>query len=132
MVVVIEVLEKRVTGVGCSAMDRRTFRRRTLARLMDEFGDRLHVVWDEPLPGVSTLPTIVIGGRVVHEGGYLPWEIVRPMVAHAMAVEEGVEEFRAGALAELASCGIEAEEWQDGMLEWLGGADGGLEPESSG
>lgn len=125
MVVVIEILERRVGGVGCSPLDRRTFRRRTLARLLDEFGDRLHVVWEEPPPAVSTLPTIVVGGRVVHEGGYLPWEVAQPIVAHALAVEAGVEEFRTGAAAELASCGIEADDWQDGMLEWLDRRPGG-------
>lgn len=124
MVVVIEILERRVTGVGCSTLDRRTFRRRTLARLLEEFGDRLHVVWDEPEPSVPTLPTIIVGGRLVHEGGYLPWEVARPVVAHALAVETGVEEFRAGAVAELAASGIDAEDWQNGLLAWLGGPEG--------
>lgn len=121
MVVVLEVLEKRVAGPGCSMLDRRTFRRRTLGRLLEEFGDKLHVVWEEPSAAVATVPTIIVGGRVIHEGGYLPWEIVQPIVAHALAVEAGVEEFRAGAAAELASYGIEAEDWQNGLLEWLGG-----------
>lgn len=130
MVVVIEILEKRVAEGGCSTLDRRTFRRRTLGRLLEEFGDRLHVVWDEPPPSTPTLPTIIVGGLLIHEGGYLPWEIARPIVARALAVEEGVEEFRAGAAAELASRGIDAEDWQNGMLAWLGGAgvDGSAEP----
>lgn len=132
MVVVIEVLEKRVAGVGCSTLDRRTFRRRTLGRLLEEFGDRLHVVWEEPSPAIPTLPTIIVGGRVIHEGGYLPWEVARPIVAHALAVEEGVEEFRAGAAVELASHGIDPADWQNGMLTWLcgpgGGASGGSGP----
>ncbi|MHB0980687.1 MAG: hypothetical protein ACYC5Q_11590 [Thermoleophilia bacterium] len=124
MVVVIEILEKRVAGGGCSTLDRRTFRRRTLGRLLDEFGDRLHVVWEEPSPAIPTLPTIIVGGRVIHEGGYLPWEVARPIVAHALAVEESVEEFRAGAAAELASHGIDAADWQNGMLTWLCGPGG--------
>ncbi|MHB1343600.1 MAG: hypothetical protein ACYCX3_04520 [Thermoleophilia bacterium] len=130
MVVVMEVLEKRVADGGCSTLDRRTFKRRTLGRLLEEFGDRLHVVWEEPPPSTPTLPTIIVGGRLIHEGGYLPWEIARPIVARALAVEEGVEEFRAGATAELASLGIDAEDWQNGMLEWLRGAGGGGESEA--
>lgn len=125
MVVVLEIRERLVEEGGCSATDRRTFRRRTLGRLEEEFGERLEVVWEEPSPSVPTLPTIIVGGRVIHEGGYLPWEIVRPIVAHALAVEAGVEEFREAASAQLASLGIDADDWQAGMLAWLDRREGG-------
>ena len=119
MAIVLEVRERRVATGGCSQTDRRTFRKRTLGRLAEEFGDRLEVVWEEPAASTPTLPTILVAGRVIHEGGYLPWEIVRPIVAHALAVESGVEEFEEGARNQLSTLGIDAEDWQEGLLRWL-------------
>ena len=117
--VVLEVLESPVPEGGCSAMDRRTFRRRTIPRLLEEFGDRLQVVWEEPPRSTHTLPTTVIAGKPIHSGGYLPWEIIRPIVAYALAVEGELEEFRDSAARQLADLGIDAEDWQTGLLEWL-------------
>jgi hypothetical protein len=119
MAIVLEVREKPVEAGGCSQLDRRTFRRRTLGRLAEEFGDRLEVIWEEPPASAPTLPTIIVAGRVIHEGGYLPWEIVRPIVAHALAVEAGVQEFEESTKAQLSMLGIDAEDWQQGLLEWL-------------
>jgi|GEM_PF-3049273 len=105
---------------GCSSSDRRVFRTRTLPRLKEEFGERLVVRWTEPA-GYDTRssPTLLIGGQVVHQGGYLPWEIVRPMVAYAFALEDGVAEFEGEAAEHLRRLGLPAGDWQDGLLAWL-------------
>lgn len=95
MVVVIEVLERRVAAQDHSASDRGAFREGTIARLLQEFGDKIHVVWGEPAPAVPTAPTTVIAGLVVHSEGYLPWEVARAVVAHALAVEIGQAPYRA-------------------------------------
>ncbi|MBU2602913.1 MAG: hypothetical protein KKA32_12240 [Actinobacteria bacterium] len=76
MVVVIEVLERRVAVQDYSASERSAFREGTLARLLHEFGDKIHVVWSEPAPAVPTVPTTTVGGTVVRSEGYLPWEVV--------------------------------------------------------
>ena len=89
-------------------------------RLKEEFGDRLVVRWDEPV-GYDTRssPTLLIAGQVAHRGGYLPWEVLRPMVAYAFALEDGVAEFGVEAKEQLRRLGFPAAEWQDGLLTWL-------------
>lgn len=114
-----EIQEQSDAG-GCSSSDRRVFRTRTLVRLNDEFGERLVVRWDEPQGyDTRTIPTLLIAGHVVHRGGYLPWEIVRPMVAYELALEDGVAEFEGEAAEQLRRLGLPAADWQDGLLTWL-------------
>ncbi|MCZ7665492.1 MAG: hypothetical protein M5U22_22330 [Thermoleophilia bacterium] len=115
----LEIVEENAGGPTCSTKDRRTFARRTVDRLRDEFGDRLDVVWQEPQPETCTLPATYVGGQLVHRGGYLPWEILRPVVASALAVEEGVQALTREAVAALEELGLEAEDWQQGLLSWL-------------
>lgn len=116
--VVLEVLERRAQR-GCSQMDRRTFRKRALGRLKEEFGSALEVVWEEPPPDKCTLPVLFLNGRVIHSGGYLPWEVLRPAVAWALALEIGVDQLAKEGSRALREAGIEAADWQDGLLEWL-------------
>lgn len=113
-------IQEQLDARGCSSSDRRVFRNRTLARLKEEFGERLIVRWDEPAGhDTRTSPTLLIAGHVAHRGGYLPWEILRPMVAFALALEDGVAEFEAEAAEQLRRLGLPAAEWQDGLLTWL-------------
>jgi hypothetical protein len=114
----MEVTERRAAR-GCSSSDRRNFRARTIPRLQDEFGDSLTVIWSEPPRAARTLPSFFLNGQPVHSGGYLPWEILRPMVAWALALEIGMEELVREAAQALSEKGIEAEDWQAGFLEWL-------------
>jgi hypothetical protein len=118
--VVLEVLEEATPTKGCSSEDRRLFRRRTVPRLQEEFGACLHLEWAEPAPTSRTLPRFVLAGRTVHSGGYLPWEILRPMVAYALALEIGVGELSRDAAHLMASRGLDPCDWQDGLLCWLG------------
>ena len=117
--VMLEIREVPTPGSGCSPMDRRTFRRRTVARLQEEFGPLVEVRWTEPARAAHTLPTIMIQGDTVHTGGYLPWEILRPMVASALALELGVCEFNDEAVRRLKAEGLPCEDWQEGLLRWL-------------
>ncbi|GAB4252925.1 MAG: hypothetical protein Kow00122_10750 [Thermoleophilia bacterium] len=124
MPVQLRVVEEEAEGRTCSAADRHTFAKRTLGRLREEFGDRLEIVWEQPSPEVCTLPAIFLGDQVVHRGGYLPWEILRPVVAHALALEEGVQDLTDEAVHALEELGLEAEDWQQGFLQWLGRQQG--------
>jgi len=113
-------IQERSDARGCSSSDRRVFRDRTLVRLKEEFGERLIVEWDEPVDhDTRTSPTLLIAGQVVHRGGYLPWEVLRFMVAYAFALEDGVAEFENEAKEELRRLGFSAADWQDGLLAWL-------------
>ncbi len=113
-------IQERSDARGCSSGDRRVFRDRTLVRLKEEFGERLIVEWDEPVGhDTRTSPTLLIAGQVVHRGGYLPWEVLRPVVAYAFALEDGVAEFEDEAREELHRLGFPAADWQDGLLTWL-------------
>lgn len=113
-------IQEQLDARGCSSSDRRVFRNRTLVRLKEEFGERLVVWWNEPVGhDTRTSPTLLIAGRVAHQGGYLPWEIVRPMVAYALALEDGVAEFEGEAAEQLRGLGLPAVDWQDGLLTWL-------------
>jgi hypothetical protein len=96
-----------------------TFKRRTLRRLTEEFGDRLEVRWEQPGPAACTLPVLLVDGEPVHSGGYLPWEVLRPIVGHALALRLGVGELTDEAAAELRHFGLGAADWQDGLLTWL-------------
>jgi hypothetical protein len=116
--VVLEVVE-RPTQRGCSETDRRTFRQRTIPRLLEEFAPGLTVVWKEPAPGTCTAPSTFISGQLIQAGGYIPWEILRPAVAWALALQGGMDEFVQEAEASLAAEGIEAADWQEGLLAWL-------------
>jgi hypothetical protein len=127
----LEIREIPTTGAGCSPMDRRVFRQRTLQRLAEEFGDDLQVEWDEPGSDQHTLPTLVLGGQVLHIGGYMVWEILRPIVASALALEEGVREMEGEAREALDRSGIEADDWQEGLLTWLGRQGESSEPTPS-
>ena len=113
-------IQEQLDARGCSSSDRRVFRNRTLARLKDEFGERLVVRWDEPAGyDTRTSPTLLIAGQVVHRGGYLPWEVLRPMVAYAFALEDGVAECEGEAAEHLRRLCLPAADWQDGLLSWL-------------
>jgi len=113
-------IQEQADARGCSSSDRRVFRDRTLARLNEEFGERLVVRWNEPTGHhTRTSPTLLLDGRVVHRGGYLPWEVVRPIIAHALALEHGVTEFEDEAAEQLRRLGLPAADWQDGLLTWL-------------
>ncbi len=116
----LEIIEE-TSSEGCSWLDRRTFRLRTIAGLKEEFGERLTVKWDEPQGAAArSLPTIILDARVIHRGGYLPWEVLRPVVGHALAVEDAVADCEREA-AELALReGLLACDWQEGLLEWIG------------
>lgn len=116
---VVEIHETPTEGPGCSVRDRRILGRRTIPRLQEEFGALIEVRWTEPARTACTLPAIVIAGQTVHEGGYLPWETLRPMVAHALALESGVCAFGEDAVRELRAEGVVCEDWQDGLLRWL-------------
>lgn len=113
-------IQEQVDARGCSSSDRRIFRNRTLVRLNEEFGERLVVRWDEPTGHhTRTCPTLLIAGQVVHRGGYLPWEVVRPMIGYALALENGVVEFEDEAAEQLRSLGLPVADWQDGLLTWI-------------
>ena len=116
--VVLEVVE-RPTVRGCSAADRRTFRNRTIPRLLEEFSPTLEVVWKEPPADTCTAPTIFLAGELLHAGGYMPWEILRPAVGWALALQQGLDDLTHEAEVSLANLGIEAVDWQDGLLAWL-------------
>lgn len=116
----LSVIQEQSDARGCSSSDRCIFRNRTLVRLKEEFGERFVVRWDEPKGhDTRSSPTLFIAGNVVHRGGYLPWEVVRPMVACALALEDGVAEFEGEAAEELRRLGLPPADWQDGLLTWL-------------
>lgn len=116
--VVLEVVERPTTR-GCSAADRRTFRNRTIPRLLEEFAPSLEVVWKEPPASACTAPTIFLAGELVHAGGYIPWEILRPAVGWALALQNGLLDLEREAEVSMAAQGIEAADWQEGLLAWL-------------
>jgi hypothetical protein len=117
-------IQEQFDARGCSSSDRRVFRNRTLARLKEEFEERLIVRWDEPAGyDTRTSPTLLIAGQIVHRGGYLPWEVLRPMVAYALALEEGVAECEGEAAEQLRRLSLPAADWQDGLLTWLARQD---------
>ena len=117
--VVLEVRERPVQRGGCGHLDRTRFGRRTLPRLTEEFGDSLEVRWEQPGPDACTLPVLLLDGIAVHSGGYLPWEVLRPMVGHALALHQGVIELTDEAAADLQRLELSAADWQEGLLTWL-------------
>ena len=117
--VILEVREQPAERGGCGYLDRTRFGRRTLPRLSEEFGDRLVITWQQPGPEACTLPLLLLDGVPVHKGGYLPWEVLRPMVAHALALHAGVDELAREAAAELRRLDLSATDWQEGLLVWL-------------
>jgi hypothetical protein len=116
--VVLEVRERPADRGGCGHLDRTRFGRRTLRRLADEFGETLVVHWEQPEPGACTRPLLLLDGVPVHSGGYLPWEVLRPMVGHALALHLGVAELTDEATAETRHLDVAAVDWQEGLLTW--------------
>jgi hypothetical protein len=123
--VTLEVREQPVERDGCGQLDRIRFRRRTLRRLAEEFGDRLEVRWEQPDPADSTSPVLLVDGEPVHSGGYLPWEVLRPIIGYALALRLGVGELIDEAAAEVRRLDLGGVEWQEGFLAWLTAEEGG-------
>ena len=129
--VTLEVRERPVERGGCGHLDRTWFRRRTLRRLTDEFGEHLEVRWEQPDPAACTLPSLLLDGEPFHTGGYLPWEVLRPIVGHALALHLGVGELTDEAAVDLRRLDLSAADWQEGLLAWLTAGPRGDDPAKS-
>ncbi|GAB4243388.1 MAG: hypothetical protein Kow00129_02520 [Thermoleophilia bacterium] len=115
--VVVEV-EERPSPQGCTETDRRWFRR-GIRRLEEEFGAQIEVRWEPAETTACTRPVIWLNGERLYEGGFLPWETLRPAVARALALELAVLQDHLEARDVLRRYGLEAEDWQDGLLTWI-------------
>jgi len=126
--VVLEIVEHPTEG-GCEELDRRVFERRALGRIKEEFGDQIEVRWRRPGKDETTRPATFCNGCLVHDGGYLVWEVLRPVVAHALALEIGAEELVREAEREMSQAGMAGCSWQEGLLRLSEGAEGPPEEE---